>query len=65
MAIMLTKNIKAETIQMIYIFLIVTIVTILIELLIAGEFSEKIKKSLMGYEPNVFATMYKMRDNIL
>ena len=65
MAIMLTKNIKAETIQMIYIFLIVTVVTILIELLIAGEFSEKIKKSLMGYEPNVFATMYKMRDNIL
>lgn len=44
MAIMLTKNIKAETIQMIYIFLIVTVVTILIELLIAGEFSEKIKK---------------------
>ena len=65
MAIMLTENIKAETIQMMYIFLIVTIVTILIELVIAGEFSEKIKKSLMGYEPDVFTTMYKMRNNIL
>ena len=65
MAIMLTKNIKAETVQMLFIFLLITVVTILIELIIAGELSGKVKKSLMGYEPDVFTTMYKMRDNIL
>lgn len=65
MAIMLMKNIKLETFQMLFIFLIITVVTILIELIIAGELSGKVKNSLMGYEPDVFTTMYKMRDNIL
>ena len=65
MAIMLMKNIKTETVQMLFIFLLITVVTILIELVIAEELSKKIKKSLMGYEPDVFTAMYKMRDNIL
>lgn len=65
MAIMLTKNIKAETAQMLFIFLIITIVAIIIEIIVAGELSDKVKKSLMGYEPDVFTAMYKMRDNIL
>ena len=65
MAIMLMKNIRAETAHMLFIFLIITIVAILIELVIAGELSGKVKKSLMGYEPDVFTAMYKMRDNIL
>ena len=65
MAIMLAKNIKNETTQMLCIFLLITIVAILIELIIAGELSGKVKKSLMGYEPDVFTAMYKMRDNIL
>ena len=65
MAIMLIKNIKTETAQMVFIFLIITVIAILIELIIAGELSEKVKKSLLGYEPDVFAAMYKMRDNIL
>lgn len=65
MAIMLMKNIKAETAQMLFTFLVITIMAILIELIIAGELSGKLKKSLMGYEPDVFTAMYKMRDNIL
>ncbi|MBQ8028519.1 MAG: Spo0B domain-containing protein [Clostridia bacterium] len=65
MAIMLMKNIQTETAQMLLIFLIITVVAILIELIIAGELSGKVKKSLMGYEPDVFTAMYKMRDNIL
>lgn len=65
MAIMLTKNIKTETSQMLFIFLIITVVAILIELIIAGKLSGKVKKSLMGYEPDVFTAMFKMRDNIL
>ena len=65
MAIMLMKNIKTETAQMLFIFLIITVAAILIELIIAGELSRKVKRSLMGYEPDVFTAMYKMRDNIL
>ena len=37
MAIMLMKNIKVETFQMLFIFLMITVVAILIELIIAGE----------------------------
>ncbi len=65
MAIMLMKNIKTETVQLLFLFLIITVVAILIELIIAGELSGTVKKSLMGYEPDVFTAMYKMRDNIL
>lgn len=65
MAIMLMKNIKTETAQMLIIFLVITVMAILIEIIIAGELSAKVKKSLMGYEPDVFTAMYRMRDNIL
>lgn len=65
MVIMLSQNIKLETLQMLFIFLAITTVAILVELLIAGELSGKVKRSLMGYEPDVFTAMYKMRDNIL
>ncbi|MBR5565064.1 MAG: Spo0B domain-containing protein [Roseburia sp.] len=65
MAIMLMENIKSETAQMLFIFFMLTVVAILIELILASELSDKVKRSLMGYEPDVFTTMYKMRDNIL
>ena len=65
MAIMLMKNIKTETAQMLLIFLLITVVAIFIELILAGELSGKVKTSLMGYEPDVFTAMYRMRDNIL
>ena len=65
MAIMLMENIKMENLQMFSIFLLITIIAILIELILSVELSEKIKKSLMGYEPDVFTTMYKLRDSIL
>ena len=65
MAIMLMKNIQTETAQMLFIFCIITVVAILIEVIIAGELSSKVKRRLMGYEPDVFAAMYKMRDTIL
>ena len=65
MAIMLMKNIQMETSQMLFIFLLITVVAILMEVIIASELSGKVKESLMGYEPDVFAAMYKMRDTIL
>lgn len=65
MAIMLMKNIKTEITQMLLIFLAITVVAVLIELTVAVKLSKTVKKSLMGYEPDVFTVMYKMRDNIL
>lgn len=65
MAIMLMKNIHLENLQMISIFFVITITIILIELVVSDELSHKVKRSLLGYEPDVFTTMYKMRDNIL
>ena len=64
-AIMLMENIKNETIQIILTFILITIIAILIELFISAELSDKIKKSLLGYEPDVFTSMFRMRDNIL
>ncbi len=65
MTIMLLKNIKAETLQILFIFALITILAILMELLISAELSNSIKKSLHGYEPNVFSAMFRIRDNIL
>lgn len=65
MTIMLTKNINAEISQMLWTFFLITVVAILIALIVTREFSYRFKQSLLGYEPDVFAAMYKMRDNIL
>lgn len=64
-AIMLMQNIYRETFQTALIFVLITIAAILMELLVSTELSGTIKKSLMGYEPDVFSAMYKVRDNIL
>ena len=65
MAIMLMKNIHTETIQMLWIFFAITLVAIGIEIFLAFRLSGKVKDGLMGYEPDVFTAMYRMRDNIL
>ena len=65
MAIMLMKNIQSETFQTLFFFLLITLAAIFMELLISNELFGKIKKSLLGYEPDVFTAMYRMRDNIL
>ena len=65
MTILLLANIKAETLQILFIFALITIAAILIELIISAELSSSIKKSLHGYEPNVFSAMFQVRDNIL
>ena len=65
MAIMLMENIREQTVQMLLIFFLITIAAIFMELMISNELSGKIKESLLGYEPDVFSAMYKIRDNIL
>ncbi len=65
MTIMLLENIKSETFQILFIFALITVAAILIELIISTELSDSIKKSLHGYEPNAFSAMFQVRDNIL
>lgn len=65
MAILLLESTKAETLQILLIFALITLAAIVIEVLISAELSGSIKKSLHGYEPNVFSAMYQVRDNIL
>lgn len=65
MAIMLMENIKAETFQTLTFYALITLSAVLIELILSAELSNSIKKSLHGYEPDVFSAMYQVRDNIL
>ena len=65
MAIMLMENIHSETYQTFWIFALITIAALVIELFISAGLFEKIKMSLLGYEPDTFTAMYKIRDNIL
>lgn len=65
MAIMLMKNIKNEIIQTLCISLVITMIAICISLLFSVEISKKVKKSLLGYEPDVFSGMFQTRDHIL
>ncbi len=64
-AIMLMENIKAETLQTLAFYALITLTAVLIELILSAELSNSIKKSLHGYEPDVFSAMYQVRDNIL
>lgn len=65
MAIMLKENINSEILQTTLIFAAVTVAAIVTELLVCAEMSRRIKRSLLGYEPDVFTSMFKTRDNIL
>ena len=64
-AVMLMSNIREQTLQTMLVFLLITLAAIFIEIMISVEMSAKIKKSLLGYEPDVFTAMYQVRDNIL
>lgn len=65
MAIMLMENIRVESLQTLFIFALITVAAVLMELMISAELSSRIKASLMGYEPDVFSAMYRIRNNIL
>ena len=65
MAIMLMENIKADTFQTLTFYALITLSAVLIELILSAELSNSIKRSLHGYEPDVFSAMYQVRDNIL
>lgn len=65
MTIILKTSIHSVTEKTIFLFMAVTIAAILIEILISGTFSRRIKQKLLGYEPDTFSSMFTIRDNIL
>ena len=64
-AVMLMSSIREQTLQTMFVFLLITMAAVFMEVMISMELSAKIKKSLLGYEPDVFTAMYQVRDNIL
>ncbi len=65
MAIMLKTSIHSFTYKIVLLFLSVTVAAILIEIAICRAFSRKLKRRLLGYEPDTFSSMFRIRDNIL
>ncbi len=65
MAIMLKTSIRSFTYKIVLLFLSVTVAAILIEIAICRAFSRKLKRRLLGYEPDAFTSMFRIRDNIL
>ena len=65
MAIMLKTSIRSFTYKIVLLFLSVTVAAILIEIAICRAFSRKLKRRLLGYEPDTFSSMFRIRDNIL
>lgn len=65
MAIMLKTSIRSFTYKIVLLFVIVTLAAILIEIAICRAFSRKLKRRLLGYEPDAFTSMFRIRENIL
>ena len=65
MAIMLKTSIRSFTYKIVLLFLSVTVAAILIEIAICRAFSRKLKRRLLGYEPDTFTSMFRIRENIL
>ena len=53
------------TYKILLLFLSVTIAAIIIEIAICRAFSRKLKRRLLGYEPDTFSSMFRIRENIL
>ena len=65
MAIRLMSNIEAKNTRTIVIFAIVILCAIMIELFISRMISKRIRDTLLGYEPDTFSSMFKVRENVL
>ncbi len=65
MTIMLKASIRSFTYKIVLLFVTVTIAAIIIEIAICRAFSRKLKRRLLGYEPDTFSSMFRIRDNIL
>ena len=65
MAVMLRQNILKNNIQMVFLYLCAAGIAIGFAVLTSVQLSGRIKQQLMGYEPDAFTAMFKIRDDIL
>lgn len=65
MTIMLMTNIRNRTQRILIIFAAAVILAVVVEMLISYRISQKVRRSLMGYEPDTFSAMFNVRDDIL
>ncbi len=65
MTVTLSKHIYQDIFKIVLVFGLIMLVAIFMELIISAKLSQKIKKELSGYEPDVFSAMYRIRDNII
>ena len=65
MAITLIGTIHGELAKTVLAFSAITLAAIGIELLLSFWYSRRLKTMLMGYEPDVFSAMYRIREHIL
>lgn len=65
LAVMLQENILKNTLLTLAMYILCALIVILLAVLLSVQLSGKIKKQLLGYEPDTFTAMFKIRDNIL
>ncbi len=65
MAVMLTKNVNAMILRTVIIHLACAAVIIAFAVFLSSGISRRIRRMLMGYEPDVFTAMFRVRDSIL
>lgn len=65
MSIMLLSSIRARTGRIIALFLGATALAVLGEFFISYRIAGRIRERLLGYEPDAFSAMYRIRENTL
>ncbi len=65
LAVMLNQNINRIIFNAVIIHLICAVGVIFCAIILSHHLSKKVKKLLLGYEPDTFSAMFSIRDNIL
>ncbi|MDD6564744.1 MAG: sensor histidine kinase [Clostridiales bacterium] len=61
----LNDSINRIILNTVFIYLVCVLAIIMCALVISSRFSKRIKKLLLGYEPDTFSAMFSIRENIL
>lgn len=65
LAVMLTQNIHKTVISIIIIHIVCAAAVITLAAALSRKLSDRIKRILKGYEPDIFSAMFTVRDNVL
>ncbi|MBQ8513859.1 MAG: sensor histidine kinase [Ruminococcus sp.] len=65
LAVMLNQNIHRIILNTVVIHLVCAVAVIICAVILSRNLSRKIKRLLLGYEPDIFSAMFTVRDNIL